>query len=693
MFILLLISLSNINCNKNIIKNPSFEELNSKNRLMDWAVDSLTDLSSDSHSGNYSLHWKQTNKIVYNSQNLQLDKDFSYEVCVHFKLKDIVGKGFRFYIGNLNYTPGFIDYHYSIYYNGTNDWKKACYNTNKIFKPNGYLDKYIFIFSTSSNNNTKGEVFIDDISIIRINDYINITINNDREEVYDKVNVVYELNIKKGNYTLNDWNLIIRIKDNNNIISEKTIKSIKSSFSTIPIDIKNLNLINNKFYQVEVVLKCLKDETINIKTYTFKKINKIERKVTFDEYGRMFINNELFFPFGLYVPYGRESELKEINRTHLNFILPCFECYRKTIENTMNLINITQNGRIKVLFHVKDVIKTNTSTCEVLNEEEDYKIFVNRINEFKNSPILIGWYINDEMPECLSEHIRNRTLTIHELDPDHPTISVTNKRNLKPKSFINTTDVFGVDCYPIGYDNITEPINCYDRHKEAYDGLLKSKPMWPVPQIFDWSAITKLGFDTRPPTLQEMKCMTWQALVAGAKGLIFYSIIEIIGMNKTTPFESRWKDVIELTDHIWKYKDMILSIEKVHQIEYKENHNIAFKQWKYNGYNYIVITNLGRKNEKLEINLIKKYIVVKEFGLGTFKQHNNNITFNIEPIDALMIKYKLDNSSNSILIIILVIIILIIISIIIIYLVKRYYKKVNTKKFIDKIEPLMNKNM
>jgi len=58
MFIILLILLGNINCNKNIIKNPSFEEFNSKNRLLNWNVDALTDISSDSHSGNYSLHWK-----------------------------------------------------------------------------------------------------------------------------------------------------------------------------------------------------------------------------------------------------------------------------------------------------------------------------------------------------------------------------------------------------------------------------------------------------------------------------------------------------------------------------------------------------------------------------------------------------------------------------------------------------------
>ena len=202
MFILLLILLSNINCSVNIIKNPSFEELNAQKKLINWNVDTLADLSSDRHSGNYSLHWNQTNRRVVNSQYIELDKDFNYEVCVHFKLKDIVGDGFRFYIGNLNYTPGFSDYHYSPkYYNGTNNWEKACYNTKKIMRPNGYLDNYIFIFFTTEDNITKGEVFIDDISIIRINDYINITINNDRDEVYDKVNLVYELDIKKGNYT------------------------------------------------------------------------------------------------------------------------------------------------------------------------------------------------------------------------------------------------------------------------------------------------------------------------------------------------------------------------------------------------------------------------------------------------------------------------------------------------------------
>ena len=211
-----------------------------------------------------------------------------------------------------------------------------------------------------------------------------------------------------------------------------------------------------------------------------------------------------------------------------------------------------------------------------MNEEEDYKKYVKMINEHKNNSLLIGWYINDEMPECFIGHLRNRTLTIHELDPDHPSVTVTNRRYLQP--FTNTTDVFGEDCYPIGYSNRTESVNCYDIHNNAYNDLLKSKPMWPVPQIFDWTSAISHGAKTRPPTLQEMKCMAWQAFAAGAKGMILYSIMEIYQMNSTTPFESRWKDVIEFTDQIWEYKDMILSIEKVDKIEYEQNSNIPFKQ-------------------------------------------------------------------------------------------------------------------
>ncbi len=164
-------------------------------------------------------------------------------------------------------------------------------------------------------------MFIDDISINRINDLLKIVINNDRDEIYDNVNIVYKIDTTRGNYSLTDWILITRIKDNDQIIYETKNEHINSSLFTISININKLNLKNNNYYKIEALLESKIDDAINIDTYTFKKINKIERKVTFDEFGRMYINNELFFPFGIYLHLVNQNDLKQINRTHLNVIV------------------------------------------------------------------------------------------------------------------------------------------------------------------------------------------------------------------------------------------------------------------------------------------------------------------------------------------------------------------------------------
>jgi len=361
-----------INCKDNIIKNPSFEEFDSKNKLTYWRINNKTEISSDSYSGKNSLYWKQTNKRIKNYQLIELEKNYQYEICIHFKLKNILGNGFSFYIDNNNYTSGVNERYYSELYNGTNDWKKECYTSGKIKKPNQDSEKYVFGAFTYEENKTNGEVFIDDISIYRIDDFLKIIISNNRDEVYDTINMVYQIDTDKGNYSLSDWNLTTRIKDDNLIIYETINDYINSSFFAVPINIEKLNLTNNHFYKIEVILNNLKDDIININSYTFKKIKNVDRKVTFDEYGRMFLNNELFFPFGIYLYEVNQKNLIQLNKTHLNFIIP----YSNISIDTMNMINETQNGKIKIIYSVMDIFRINSKACNVLNEENDYKDYV-----------------------------------------------------------------------------------------------------------------------------------------------------------------------------------------------------------------------------------------------------------------------------------------------------------------------------
>ena len=193
---------------------------------------------------------------------------------------------------------------------------------------------------------------------------------------------------------------------------------------------------------------------------------------------------------------------------------------------------------------------------------------------------------NDEYPPCRNNYTRNRTLTFHQMDPDHPTLSVLGKIDTV-LPFMDSTDIMGIDVYPIGRDSIAKIREVYDTITKGYNQLMKAKPMWAVLQIFDWGAYRIKNYKSttakiQPPSLQEMRSMAWQGLAAGARGILLYAFHTMYSVNNISPFEPRWKDVIEFTDEIWKYKDLFLSIETVDKIEYIKNDNVALKQWKVN---------------------------------------------------------------------------------------------------------------
>ena len=147
---------------------------------------------------------------------------------------------------------------------------------------------------------------------------LRVALNNDRDEVYDIINVVYLINRTELN--LNDWNLITRIKDDQKIFYEKN-ENIPSFLFTISININNLELIENSLYQVEGILKNKINGSVDTFSYTFKKIIKTNRQVRNDKYGRIFINDELFFPLGIFTRSPSEEMFNEFNKTHLNFIM------------------------------------------------------------------------------------------------------------------------------------------------------------------------------------------------------------------------------------------------------------------------------------------------------------------------------------------------------------------------------------
>ena len=212
-------------CCQNIIRNPSFEVIDSYNKIVNWTVPEGSDLSSDSISGKNSLHWKTMNKTLSCYQLVKIDKGFQYELCIHFKIINTTiakKRGIHFGLASTNKTKGIYEKTYSRRFFGSINWRKACHITPIFNKPNNDLDNYYFSVFSYAQPEPEGEIFIDEISVRRIN--FRITINNDRDEIYDIVNVVYQINGDKENYNLSDFELTTIIKDSKKIFYNEKIK-------------------------------------------------------------------------------------------------------------------------------------------------------------------------------------------------------------------------------------------------------------------------------------------------------------------------------------------------------------------------------------------------------------------------------------------------------------------------------------
>jgi hypothetical protein len=154
------------------------------------------------------------------------------------------------------------------------------------------------------------------------------------------------------------------------------------------------------------------------------------------------------------------------------------------------------------------------------------------VGRFKDHPGMGAWKGVDE-PEWgrhpLPPLVRAYRI-IHELDPDHP-VAVTHAprgtvATLRP--YNAAADITGADIYPVGYPPGTHSlgpnkeismVGDYTRTmREVAEG---QKPVWMILQIA-WSGVLPPGKTLRFPTFAQERFMAYQAIINGARGLIFF---------------------------------------------------------------------------------------------------------------------------------------------------------------------------
>jgi hypothetical protein len=178
---------------------------------------------------------------------------------------------------------------------------------------------------------------------------------------------------------------------------------------------------------------------------------------------------------------------------------------------------------------------------------------------------------------------------IRELDKNHPVWSVHWNTNWLVKE-AHTTDIVGVDPYPIDNNSITLVSRMADAANKA------GKPLWLVPQIFDWSDYPGdfRAPTGRRPTRDEMRAMTYLAINHGAKGLIYYSYFNI---RDDKDYKIRWPQIKEIAAEIDSLRPVLLSIQETNKNDIVcDNRNIDFKLMRQGKAYYLLTVNTKKNN-------------------------------------------------------------------------------------------------
>ncbi len=218
-------------------------------------------------------------------------------------------------------------------------------------------------------------------------------------------------------------------------------------------------------------------------------------------------NGRPFFPIGFYhvswnaTPTGQLKHLQEIAASGFNLV---------------------HASATDLQSYAAFLRKANALGVSVISEHHFEPVaFVQR---FKNEPAVLAWNLADDVDNGKRSPAQVMTLqrTVRAADPNHPTYISGYSKGLQ--QFAQCADILGRQSYPIRQHTSAELSSVYPEMTEISSVLVgqPSRALFANLQIFPW-AIAKPGQQGDVPDPLEVRNMTYQALLGGAKGILYYT--------------------------------------------------------------------------------------------------------------------------------------------------------------------------
>jgi|WetSurMetagenome_2_1015567.scaffolds.fasta_scaffold00002_201 hypothetical protein len=277
--------------------------------------------------------------------------------------------------------------------------------------------------------------------------------------------------------------------------------------------------------------------------------------------GGLIVNKRIFFPFGFYTyspvyPTLPEEEVVK----GFNLISPYQKILPETFSQRQKYMDRCAQLGMKVNYNLLSVSGGGGvgSKLEGISDTRKRELLVKEIETFRDHPALLAWYISDEptgnkiAPDSLIKIYR----IIKELDPWHPVTIVFMAPFLSSRLYADALDIVMADPYPVPDLPVTMVGDVTGKLVEEFKGR---KPVWIVPQAFGGGELWK-----REPTLQELRSMTYQAIINGARG-IQYFVRQ--GLNLFPKSTTAWNECGRMASEIAELTPWLLSDEETIMVQ------------------------------------------------------------------------------------------------------------------------------
>jgi hypothetical protein len=220
------------------------------------------------------------------------------------------------------------------------------------------------------------------------------------------------------------------------------------------------------------------------------------------------------------------------------------------------------------------------------------KFIADAVEKYKNDETILCWYLIDEpegrgiSPSSVEEGYK----LVKSMDPMHP-IYYPISRATAYESYKDYVDILAVDPYPVP-DYSVKLVS--DRLLRAITVVENSKPVWAVIQASPRP-------NRRPPLPEEVRVMVYEALIGGAKGILYYAFSD--PNWELAEHEDLWSEIGEINKEIQKISHFILQGKSSKDLIYVSDSSVISDLREYNGKKIIMAANISKKKIKVKFAL------------------------------------------------------------------------------------------